>query len=117
MAKPGPQPDVTLEDILGVFAARTDPAEPLTATEIAEQVDCSRRSVLNKLGELADRGDVVSKKVGGRSRVWWIPETATNVETEEDPFLTAPTHEGGKGDVSSNVDEHLAAAAAGESDE
>lgn len=73
MAKPGPAPSVTPEDVLDVFAARDDPTEPLTAPEIADELDCSRRSALNKLRALEERGDVRSKKVGGRSRVWWVP--------------------------------------------
>jgi predicted ArsR family transcriptional regulator len=73
MAKPGPAPTVTPEDVLDVFAARDDPTEPLTAPEVADALDCSRRSALDKLRTLDERGDVRSKKVGGRSRVWWVP--------------------------------------------
>lgn len=74
MGKPGPAPEVTLEDVLEVFASRDDPAEPLTASEIAEELSCSRRTAHNKLETLAEEGKVTSKKVGGRSRVWWISE-------------------------------------------
>jgi hypothetical protein len=73
MAKPGPAPKVTPEDVLDVFAGRDDPTEPLTAPEIAEELGCSRSTALDKLTTLGERGDVRSKKVGGRSRVWWIP--------------------------------------------
>jgi predicted ArsR family transcriptional regulator len=73
MAKPGPAPTVTPEDVLDVFAARDDPTEPLTAPEVADELDCSRRLALDKLTGLDERGDVRSKKVGGRSRVWWVP--------------------------------------------
>lgn len=73
MAKPGPSPRVTLEDVLEEFRSREDPHEPLTAPEIADALSCSRTTALNKLRELADQGTVVSKKVGSRSRVWWIP--------------------------------------------
>lgn len=73
MAKPGPAPSVTPEDVLDVFAARDDPTEPLTAPEIADALGCSRSTALDKLHRLEERGDVRSKKVGGRSRVWWVP--------------------------------------------
>lgn len=75
MAKPGPAPAVTPEDVLEIFAARDDDSEPLTAPEVADELGCSRTTALDRLGELANRGDVASKKVGGRSRVWWIPST------------------------------------------
>ena len=54
-------------------AARDDPTESLTAPEIADTLGCSRSTALGKLHELDKRGDVRSKKVGGRSRVWWVP--------------------------------------------
>lgn len=82
MAKPGPAPTVTPEDILDVFAARSDPTEPLTAPEIADELGCSRRTALDKLTALNERGDVRSKKVGGRSRVWWVSPDATGAPVE-----------------------------------
>jgi len=77
MGKPGPQPEVTAEDVLEVFESREDPGEPLTAPEIAEELNCSRKTASKRLNQLAERGDLVSKKAGGRSRVWWIPQTDT----------------------------------------
>jgi MarR-like DNA-binding transcriptional regulator SgrR of sgrS sRNA len=56
-----------------VFKSRDDYAEPLTASEIADRLGCSRRTALNKLHTLEEQTDLTSKKVGGRSRVWWIP--------------------------------------------
>ena len=82
MAKPGPAPTVTPEDILDVFAARDDPTEPLTAPEIADALGCSRSTALDKLHRLCERGDIASKKVGGRSRVWWVPSDAAGKAIE-----------------------------------
>jgi len=62
-----------LAEVTAVFEDRRDYAEPLTASEVAEQLGCSRRTALNKLHELQGETDLTSKKVGGRSRVWWIP--------------------------------------------
>ena len=73
MSTQGRDTEFTLSDVTDVFEARDDYAEPLTASEIAAELGCSRRTALNKLHELADQTDVESKKVGGRSRVWWIP--------------------------------------------
>lgn len=124
MGKPGPAPEVGPEDVLGVFTDREDPAEPLTAPEVADRLGCSRRTALNRLHELADRGDVESKKVGGRSRVWWVPiprdgdGEADLPPLEDDPVFGLPTFSGeGPTDVSENVDEHVAAAIAGESND
>ena len=73
MGDPGRKPRITPNDVLAVFRGRTDRAEPLTAIEVADELQCSRRTALNKLHDLEERGDVSSKKVGGRSRVWWRP--------------------------------------------
>lgn len=73
MADPGRETEFTESSVIEVFESRTDYAEPLTATEIADELGCSRRTALNKLHALAADTDITSKKVGGRSRVWWIP--------------------------------------------
>lgn len=78
MADPGRKPRITPDDVLEVFNTRDDPAEPLTAPEVAEHLDCSRRTALNKLDTLQEAGDVTSKKVGGRSKVWWLPLEGTD---------------------------------------
>ncbi|MFC7071803.1 HTH domain-containing protein [Halovenus rubra] len=62
-----------LEDVTTVFEERDDYAEPLTASEVADELGCSRRTALNKLHELEAETDLMSKTVGARSRVWWIP--------------------------------------------
>lgn len=73
MADPGRETEFTQSSVIKVFEGREDYAEPLTATEVADRLGCSRRTALNKLHDLEDETDVTSKKVGGRSRVWWIP--------------------------------------------
>jgi GTP-sensing pleiotropic transcriptional regulator CodY len=73
MAEQGRDTEFALDDVTAVFESRDDYAEPLTASEIADQLGCSRRTALNKLHELEAETDLKSKKVGGRSRVWWIP--------------------------------------------
>ncbi len=73
MSTQGRETEFSLDDVSAVFKAREDYAEPLTAREIADELDCSRRTALNKLHELEAETDLKSKKVGGRSRIWWIP--------------------------------------------
>jgi DNA-binding Lrp family transcriptional regulator len=73
---PGPDPSISDKQILELFRDSEDPI--LTASEIAGQVDMSRRWVLDRLKDLEARRQLQSKKVGGRSTVWWLPgETAT----------------------------------------
>jgi MarR-like DNA-binding transcriptional regulator SgrR of sgrS sRNA len=73
MPDQGRDTEYALADVTAVFESRDDYAEPLTASEIAGELGCSRRTALNKLHRLAEETEVKSKKVGGRSRVWWIP--------------------------------------------
>ncbi|WP_181685512.1 helix-turn-helix domain-containing protein [Halorhabdus salina] len=73
MSGSGRDTEYAVEDVTEVFKDRDDYAEPLTASEVAEALGCSRRTALNKLHELEESTDITSKKVGGRSRVWWIP--------------------------------------------
>lgn len=60
---------VTPEDVLALF---TNP-EPRTAKEVADALDISRRSALNKLNELVERGDIQRKEVGARAVAFWNP--------------------------------------------
>lgn len=64
---------VPLRDVHEVFDQREDRARPLTASDVMEAVGCSRRTAHNKLNELVDRGVLRTRKVGSRSRVWWVP--------------------------------------------
>lgn len=75
--------ETTAADVLAVFDERADPAEPLTATEVADRSGCSRRTALNRLHDLEDDGAVASKKVGGRARVWWVPRAGASAPTDE----------------------------------
>ena len=71
----GGRPRETTEgDVLQAFDDRADPCEPLTAGEVGDRVDCSRRTAFDILERLADAGDIETKKIGARARVWWVPE-------------------------------------------
>ena len=75
-SKPGPDPTVSDEEILSVFIDASDPV--LTATEAAEQLPITRRGLYNRLVTLEKDEQIRSKKVGGRTTVWWVPgQTST----------------------------------------
>ncbi|MFB6250267.1 MAG: hypothetical protein ABEI27_01040 [Halobellus sp.] len=62
-----------LDAVLAIFQGRNDLARPLTANDVMDRLDCSRRTAHNKLNELVDQGTLATRKVGARGRVWWIP--------------------------------------------
>ena len=64
---------IPLQVVLDVFEHRQDRARPVTATDVMDAIGCSRRTAHNKLNELVDRGFLKTRKVGSRSRVWWVP--------------------------------------------
>lgn len=75
---------IPLREVHEVFQQREDRARPLTATDIMDAVGCSRRTAHNKLNELVDRGVLRTRKVGSRSRVWWVPiERTPETDTPE----------------------------------
>lgn len=82
------EPDTVLE----VFESRDDRAEPLTASDVVDQMDIARRTAHNKLNELTERGVLETKKVGARGRVWWTPIT------ESGQSSTRERSEGNNGD-------------------
>jgi response regulator of citrate/malate metabolism len=59
---------VTLESVLAVFEDTEIPV--LTATEVANELDCSRPSAYNKLETLVEQGNLHKKKVGARAAVY-----------------------------------------------
>lgn len=69
----GPTPTHTLEETLAVFDATETVGTPLTTSEVADTLDCARRTAYGKLEALADDGVLETKKVGARGRVWWRP--------------------------------------------
>lgn len=71
---------LTIDDIVEAMEERrsTDPYEPWTATEVAEEFGVSRPTAFNRLREMEDWGSAASKKVGSGARVFWL------VDTEDD---------------------------------
>ena len=48
--------------------------EPVTAGELADELDWTRRTATERLDELVERGVLASKRVGDEGRVWWPTE-------------------------------------------
>lgn len=69
MSTVAPSPAAVLEavDILA------PPGTPLTTPEVADEFDCTARTIYNKLQRLVDEDALETKKVGARGRVWWRP--------------------------------------------
>lgn len=82
---------VPLSAVLDIFDERDDSARPLTASDIMDAIDCSRRTAHNKLNELVEEGVLETRKVGSRSRVWWVPITdEVAVTGPENPTEPSP---------------------------
>lgn len=96
----GRRPETDTDAVLDVFRDRDDRAEPLTADEVDEQMDCSKRTTLRRLNELAEEGTLESKETGSRAKVWWIPMPAdeTAGESTATAMVTADGDENNNGD-------------------
>ncbi len=68
------------EAALEPFAERDDLGRPLTAADVMEALDCSRRTAHNKLNALVESGRLETRKIGSRARVWWVPIPSTDPE-------------------------------------
>ncbi|MBX0295679.1 PAS domain S-box protein [Haloarcula nitratireducens] len=62
-------------DALAAFDST--PSAPLTASEVADAIDCSRRTAYNRLEQLVEDGLLETKKVGASGRVWWRSRPTT----------------------------------------
>jgi DNA-binding Lrp family transcriptional regulator len=78
-SKPGPHPRVSDKEIL--LRLREAGAPVLSTADLAESLPIARRTALNRLKQLRERGVVDSYTVGGRNTVWWA--TATAVPSED----------------------------------
>lgn len=82
---------IPLDRVIAVFEEREDQARPLTASDVMEALDCSRRTAHNKLNELEERGDLKTRKVGARSRVFWTPIPSESATAKADAKNREPT--------------------------
>lgn len=74
--------------VLDVFDDRDDLARPLTAGDVVDALGIARRTAHNKLNRLVERGDLETRKIGARGRVWWVP-----IPRDESDDTPAPVRE------------------------
>ena len=68
-----------------VFELLKNENEPLTATEIADHLDISNRTALDKLNELNENEPtVIRKQVGANAVIWFIRHGAVHEQAFED---------------------------------
>jgi predicted transcriptional regulator len=65
---------------LSAVARHPDPV--VTTTEIAEELNLTQQAVYNAFQNLESEGLMQSKKVGSRSKVWWLSIQGRSVYTE-----------------------------------
>lgn len=73
-------PDIAID----LFQRQEDPSRPLGSADIQSILGWSRGTVHNKLSEAVERGDLATRTVGERTRVWWVPQPR---EQDEDNQL------------------------------
>ncbi|MFW6384903.1 MAG: bacterio-opsin activator domain-containing protein [Halodesulfurarchaeum sp.] len=83
----GSEMERSLEETVAVFEQRTQRGEPLTTREVAETLECTRRTAYNRLERLVERGRIETKKVGARGRVWWKPSSPEPDANQSEPTM------------------------------
>lgn len=61
--------DPSLDRVLSAF----DGDEPMMTEEIQDRFDIPRRTAVDKLEQLHERGELERKRVGDRVAIWWRP--------------------------------------------
>ncbi|QLK26226.2 PAS domain S-box protein [Natrinema zhouii] len=80
----GSPPGVTRDDVRNLFARVDHPCTPITAAEVATDLDCQRHAARATLTELAERGELRSKRIDEASRVWWSPDESAAIGPRSD---------------------------------
>ena len=70
------------ETVLEVFDEREDPARPVTAGDVVDELGIARRTAHNKLNRLVERGVLDTRKVGAKGRVWWQPIRQESIKSD-----------------------------------
>ena len=84
---------ITPERVLGVMRAAETPV--VTASDIADELECTPEAVTKKLKQLQEQDRVARRQVGARAVVWWLTEQpALETDGAHDPdapfFAEAP---------------------------
>ncbi|WP_254532912.1 bacterio-opsin activator domain-containing protein [Natrinema gelatinilyticum] len=88
MSSSAPTPDAVRAELDGLGP----PGTPVTTPEVAENFDCTNRTIYNRLESLVEDGIIETKKVGARGRVWWQPVSDDDpVEHDSEATVTEST--------------------------
>lgn len=85
----GPSRDVTRRDVYTTMRDSGESRRPWTTSALAKKLPCSSDTVYNRLRELQTLGEVETKKVGSRARIWWIPENDIAPDIPDTSTLTS----------------------------
>ena len=66
----GPDPKFSDEEVLQLFADNPDPV--YFVTELSDELEMTEEGVRKRIEPLVERGLLLSKKPGERTRVYWI---------------------------------------------
>lgn len=61
---------------------KMQPGLPHTPSQLSEHFDCHPDTVYDRLTELYELDKIETKQVGGRSRVWWIPQPDDSIDLD-----------------------------------
>jgi CRP-like cAMP-binding protein len=73
MTESGRIPRITKDRVMSVFEGREDGCEPLSAKEIGDELDCTRKTATRWLKRLEADDRIASKEMGARAKAWWVP--------------------------------------------
>ncbi|QSW99222.1 PAS domain-containing sensor histidine kinase [Haloterrigena alkaliphila] len=79
---------VTGEDVRRIFSESGRSSAPLTTAEVADRLERSPPAVEGRLEELADRGELRTKRIDESTRIWWRDqeEAGTTPRTGQEEF-------------------------------
>jgi hypothetical protein len=92
------------ETVLDVFELREDLARPVTAGDVVDELGIARRTAHNKLNRLVERGELDTRKVGARGRVWWRPIQPADTPPTTDEERHTPTEAAESGALGDALD-------------
>lgn len=72
MNSPGPDPDVSDDELLRMVRLHYEPVT--TAQDLVDNLPYSAQNVTNRLNSLAEDGLLRSKQTGGASKVYWLSD-------------------------------------------
>jgi DNA-binding Lrp family transcriptional regulator len=83
MMASNPGPDMTKaphKEVLQVVRENSSPF--VTTRDVSEQFAASKRTVIERLSDLVERGDLDGREVGANVKIWWDPD---QLSAEPDP--------------------------------